>query len=61
MSVPTNKNLAAEISPRISSALTDIGVIFDKYILSNIPKLVDSDPVGTLDLCSGTQNEQKNT
>ena len=38
-----------------------IGVIFDKYILSRSHKLVDVDPAGTLDPCSGTQNEQKNT
>ena len=39
----------------------DVGVIFDKYILSRNHKLVDADPAGTLDSCSGTQNEQKNT
>ena len=33
MAVPTNKNLAAEIVPHISSALRDLCVIFDKYIL----------------------------
>ena len=38
-----------------------VGVIFDKYILSRGQKLADADPTGTLDLCSGTQNEQKNT
>ena len=48
-SVQTNKNLAAEIVPHISSALIDLGVIFDKYFLSGCTKLADSDPVGNLD------------
>ena len=61
MSVPTNKNIVAEIAPHISSALRDLGVVFEKYILSSCPKLADADPVGTLDLCSGGGNEQKNT
>ena len=39
----------------------DVGVIFEKYILSRSQKLVDADPTDTLDSCSGTQNEQKNT
>ena len=30
------------------------------YILSCSRKLEDADPAGTLDSCSGTQNEQKN-
>ena len=38
-----------------------VGVVFDKYILSRSHKLADSDHTGTLDSCSGTQNEQKNT
>ena len=37
-----------------------VGAIFVKY-LSSSHKLVDADPVGTLDSFSGTQNEQKNT
>ena len=47
-SVPTNKNLAAEIVPHISSALRDISMIFDKSILFGSPKLVYVDPAGTL-------------
>ena len=38
-----------------------VGMIFDKSILSRSRKLADEDPTGTLDSCSGTQNEQKNT
>ena len=38
-----------------------LGVIFGQYILSSGHKLVDTDPAGNLDSCSGTQNEQKNT
>ena len=34
---------------------------FEKSILSSGQKLVDADPEGTLDSCSGTQNEQKTT
>ena len=40
MSVPTNKNLAAEIVPHI--------YIFDQYILSSSPKCFDVDHAGTL-------------
>ena len=36
-------------------------MIFDKSILSRSHKLADADPKCTLDSCSGTQNEQKNT
>ena len=39
---------------------TDIGVIFEKYILSRSHKLADADPAGTLDSCSGAKNGQKN-
>ena len=35
-------------------------MIFDKSILSRSHKLSNVDPTGTLDSCSGTQNEQKN-
>ena len=35
-------------------------MIFDKSILSRGHKLADVEPAGTLDSCSGTQNEQKN-
>ena len=35
-------------------------MIFDKSILSRSHKLADADPIGTLDSCSGAQNEQKN-
>ena len=55
------KNIAAEIVPHISSALRYLGVIFEIYILSISTKLVDAEPVGNLDSCSGTKNEQKNT
>ena len=37
----------------------DVGVIFDKSILSSSKKLANVDHTGTLDLCSGTQNEHK--
>ena len=36
-------------------------MILDKSILSSSYKLADADPTDTLDSCSGTQNEQKNT
>ena len=36
-------------------------MIFDKSILSRSQKLADADPIGTLDSCSGSKNEQKNT
>ena len=39
----------------------DVGVIFEKSILSSSHKLSDVDPAGTLDLCAGAQNKQKNT
>ena len=55
------KNLAAKIAPHISCALRDLGVIFDKSILSRGPALSGADRVGTSDLCYGTQNEQENT
>ena len=61
MSVPTNKNLAAEIAPHISSALIDLSMFFYQSMLSISYKLVDANPAGTLDSCSGNQNEQKNT
>ena len=51
------KNIAAKILPRISSALRDLGVIFEKSSLSSGTKLADEDPAGTLDSCSGTQNK----
>ena len=35
--------------------------MFDKSILSKGQKLADADPAGTLDSCSGTKNEHKNT
>ena len=55
------KNIAAEIAPHISSALRDLGVIFEKSLLSSSTKLVDAYPEGALDSWSGTKNEQKNT
>ena len=56
MYVPTNKNIAAEISPPTSSALRDLSVIFDKSILSINPKFVDAYPARNLDSWSRTQN-----
>ena len=44
-----------------SFSYPDVGVVFDQYILSGGHKLVDADPADTLDSCSGTKNEQKNT
>ena len=38
-----------------------IGAIFERPILYRSLKLADADPAGTLDSCSGTQNEHKNT
>ena len=44
-----------------SYSYPDVGVISDKSILYRSHKLASVDPGGTLDSCSGTQNEQKNT
>ena len=56
--VCTNQvNIAAEILPHISSVLRDLGVIFDKYILSSSTKLVDADPTGTSNSRYGTQSQ----
>ena len=44
-----------------SFSYPDVGVIFEKSILSRSHKLADADPTGTLDSCSVTQNKQKNT
>ena len=35
--------------------------MFLKKVLSSGQKMMDADPAGTLDSCSGTQNEQINT
>ena len=43
-----------------SFSYSDVGVIFDKTILSISHKLLDADPSGTLESWSGTQNELKN-
>ena len=43
-----------------SFSYPDLGVVFEKYIWSRSHKLVDVDLAGTLDSCSG-KNEQKNT
>ena len=48
------KTLPADIAPHIYSSLRDLGVIFDKSILSIIPKLDCADPEGTADACYGT-------
>ena len=50
------KNIADKIAPHISSALRDLGVIFDEYILYINPKLAGSDSAGTEDSCYGKQN-----
>ena len=55
------KKYSAEIAPHVSSALRDLGVVFDIYILSISDKLAGTDPTGTLDSWYGTQNKQKNT
>ena len=44
-----------------SFSYSDVGVIFDKSILSRSHKLADADPTGVLNSCYGTKNEQKNT
>ena len=44
-----------------SFSYPDVGAIFDKSILSRSHKLAGADLTGTLDSCSGIQNEQKNT
>ena len=46
MSVPSNKNIAANIAPRLFSALRDQGVIFDKFILSRSTILASADLAG---------------
>ena len=55
------KNLAANIAPHISSALRDLGVIYDKSILYRSTILAGADCAGTSDSCDGTQNDQENT
>ena len=49
-------NLASEIAPHVYSDLRDLGVIFDKCILSGSPKLSGAERAGTADSCYGTQN-----
>ena len=39
----------------------NIDEIFNICILSGSYNLADADPAGTLESCSGTKNEQKNT
>ena len=55
------KTLAVKIALHTSSALRDLGDIFDKSVLSRSPVLVGADCVGTAESCYGTQNEQENT
>ena len=43
------KNIAVEIMTHISSTLRHLSVIFEKSILDSYPKLVDTNPAGTLD------------
>ena len=45
---PTKK-IDANIAPHISSALKDLGVIFDKSILSRSPILAGADRAGNSD------------
>ena len=54
-------HFASEIAPHISSALRDLVVILEKYLLSIGTKLVDADPEGNLESWYGTQIKQKNT
>ena len=42
------QNITAKIAPHISSALRDLGMIFDKYILSRIPILAGADRLGNV-------------
>ena len=51
--------LTKKIAPHISYALRDLGVIFDKYILSRSPTFVDSERAGTADSCYGTKMNMK--
>ena len=55
------KHLAVKIAPRISSALRDLGVVFDESILFRSPILAVLDHADTADSCYGTQNNQENT
>ena len=45
--VTTNKIISSKIAPHISYALRDLGVIFDKYILSRSTILAGVDRAGT--------------
>ena len=60
-SVPTNRNLAAEIVPHIFSALRDLGVTSDKSISSSSHKLAYKNPPGTEDSCSAEKTNKKYT
>ena len=51
------KNLASKIASHISSDLRDLGVIFDKPILSGSLILVGVYSAGTADSYYGTKNE----
>ena len=55
------KKLDDKIVHHISSALRDLGVIFDKSILSISTILVGADYSATVGSCYGTKNEEKNT
>ena len=41
--------------------MIDLGVIFDKYILSSFPKLAGAYHAGNTDSCCGTKSENENT
>ena len=47
------KNISADISPNISSALRDLGLIFIKFILCVCTKFSDAEPSVNLDSWSG--------
>ena len=55
------KNIAAKILPHVSSALRDLGVIFDKHIIYTSLILEGADDVVTSESCYSTQYEQENT
>ena len=55
------KTNSAQIVPHISSELRNLGVNFEKSIISSCLKLADAHLFGTLDLLYGTQNKQTNT
>ena len=53
------RNIAAKIAPHTSSALRDLGVIFDKSILSRSSILVGEGRVATEEFYHGTKINRK--